>query len=241
MSIHINDNAHFAKTVLMPGDPLRAKYIAENFLVDAKLVNDRRGMLAYTGKTKNGLELSVMGSGMGCPSIGIYSYELFKFYGVENIIRIGTCGSLQENIHVNDIIVGVSTSTHSNYACMYEANGEKLIPNCSLKLLKASVKSAKKLNLSYFEGPIFTSDNFYGEDEGMIDRLHKIGMLGIEMESYALYVNAALLNKNALTICTVSDAYKNSDAQLSGAEREKGLNNMIELAITTSERIEEEE
>ena len=233
MSTHINDNAKFAKTVLMPGDPLRAKYIAENFLVDYKLVTDTRGILGYTGKTKDGKEISVMASGMGIPSIGIYSYELYKFYGVENIIRIGTCGGYQKECHVGDVILVTSACSSSNYAYQFDLKGGVLAPCSDFSLLLKAYNNAKDLNLNVHVGPIFSSDVFYDEDRNYYKKFANLGVLGVEMESYGLFINAMRLHKKALCILTVSDTFVNEDEKdLTKEERQEKLNDMFKLALT---------
>ncbi len=233
MSTHINDNAKFAKTVLMPGDPLRAKYIAENYLVDYKLVTETRGILGYTGKTKDGKNISVMASGMGIPSIGIYSYELYKFYGVENIIRIGTCGGYQKHVHVGDVILVTSSSSSSNFAYQFDLKGGVLSPCSDFSLLYKAYNNALKLNLKVHVGPIFSSDVFYDADPNYYKKYADLGVLGVEMESYGLFINAMKLNKKALCILTVSDTFVNkNEADLTKEERQEKLNDMFKLALT---------
>ena len=236
MSNHIDNNAKFAKTVLMPGDPLRAKFIAENFLVNPKLVTSVRGILGYTGFTKEGKEISVMASGMGCPSIGIYSYELYKFYGVENIIRIGTCGSYQKDCHVGDVILGTSSSSNSSYGNMIHIDGVHIAPCSDFGLLNKAYNNALKMNLKVHVGPMFSSDIFYDEDPVTNQKFSDIGILGAEMESYALYINAWVLHKKALCICTVSDALvSHNEKDLTQEERQTALLNMFELAMTMAQ------
>lgn len=236
MSTHIKDSAHFAKTVLMPGDPLRAKYIAENFLVDAELVSSVRGILAYTGKTKNGKEISVMASGMGVPSISIYSYELYSFYGVENIIRIGTCGAYQKECHVGDVILSTSASSNSNYGAQFDIPGVTIAPCSDFGLLLKAYENAKKLNLNVHVGPIYSSDIFYDINPKAYEKIAALGILGVEMESYGLFLNAMRLHKKALCILTVSDTFVNKDEKdLTQEERQTKLNNMFELALTMAD------
>lgn len=233
MSTHIEDSAVFAKTVLMPGDPYRAKFIAENFLVDARLVTSTRGILGYTGKTKEGKEISVMASGMGVPSIGIYSYELYKFYGVENIIRIGTCGAYQKECHVGDLILATSACSSSNYAYQFDLHGGVLAPCSDFSLLYKAYNNAKALNLNVHVGPIFSSDVFYDANPEYYKKFADLGVLGVEMESYGLFINAMRLKKKALCILTVSDTFVNKDEKdLTKEERQTGLNKMFELALT---------
>lgn len=218
----------FAKTVLMPGDPLRAKFIAENYLENVRLVNSVRNMLAYTG-TYKGKEVTVMGSGMGMPSIGIYSYELFKFYGVEQIIRIGSCGAYQPNLKLFDILICAGASTDSNYASQYELNGT-YSAIASFDLLEKAVASAKARNANYYVGNILSSDLFYRADSDIYKNWQAMGILGVEMESYALYCNAAYLNKKALTILTVSDSLVNK-TETTAKEREQSFTQMMEIAL----------
>ncbi len=218
----------FAKTVLMPGDPLRAKYIAEHFLSDVRQVNGVRNMLGYTG-TYKGKEVTVMGSGMGMPSIGIYSYELFKFYGVENIIRIGSCGSYQEDIDLYDIIICQGSCTDSNFAKQYNLNGT-FSALASYDLLEKAVEASKKHNARYHVGNIMSSDIFYGADSEAWKKWQSMGVLGVEMESYALYCNAAYLHKKALTILTVSDSFT-SHKETTAEERQNSFTQMMEIAL----------
>ena len=221
----------FAKTVLMPGDPLRAKYIAENFLDDAVMVNSVRGMYAYTGFYK-GKRVSVMGSGMGQPSIGIYSYELFNFYGVENIIRIGTCGGFDKRLHVNDVIIASGACTNGNFAAQYRLPGT-FAPISDFELTKKAAQKCKEFGINFLVGNILSSDVFY-DDASSGPEWSKMGVLGVEMESAALYCNAARAGKKALCICTVSDSYV-YDEKLSSEEREKSLNDMITVALEIAE------
>ena len=218
----------FAKTVLMPGDPLRAKYIADNYLENVRQVNGIRNMLAFTG-TYKGKEVTVMGSGMGMPSIGIYSYELFAFYGVENIIRIGSCGSYQPNINLYDIIICQGSCTDSNFASQYNLNGT-FSAIASYSLLEKAVAAAKKKKAHYHVGNVLASDVFYGVDKNNWKKWADMGVLGVEMESYALYCNAAHLHKNALTILTVSDSFTSS-LETTAEERQNSFTQMMEIAL----------
>ena len=213
----------------MPGDPKRAKYIVDTYLKNAVLVNDIRGVQGYTGEYK-GKKVSVMASGMGIPSIGIYSYELFHAYNVDNIIRVGTCGSLVKDIHVKDIIVGTGACTDSNFAANFRLNGV-ISAVASFELLKRTDEIAKKLN---FEnkvrfGQLLSTDVFYKEKPDTLDWA-KLGVLGVEMEAYALYLNAARAGKKALSICDVSDNVV-SHEELNAEERSKSVNDMIELSL----------
>lgn len=219
----------FAKTVLMPGDPLRAKFIAENFLENPRLVNNVRGIQGYTG-TYKGVPISVMASGMGMPSIGIYSYELFSAYGVENIIRVGSAGSMQNDIKVRDIVIGMGACTNSNYATQYGLNGT-FAPIASYKLLSAAVSKAKEMGITYHVGNLLSSDTFYSDDTS--SDWGKMGVMAIEMEAAALYMNASRLNKNALAICTVSDHILTGEAT-SSEERQNSFTQMMSLALETA-------
>ena len=232
MSTHIKDSAHFAKTVLMPGDPLRAKWIAETFLVDYELVSDVRGIFAYTGKTKEGKEISVMASGMGCPSIGIYSYELFTFYGVENIIRIGTAGSYQKECHVGDVIIATSASSNSNFANYYTNKGLHVSPCSDFSLVIKAYENAKENNIPVHVGPVFSSDIFYDPQKEIYKIPQELGILAVEMESYALFLNAMRLHKKALCLLTVSDSFVNDERDLTQEERSHNLTRMVNLALT---------
>ncbi len=225
-----HNNAEYgqiAKTVLMPGDPLRAKFIAETYLENPVCYNEVRGMLGFTG-TYKGKEISVQGSGMGMPSIGIYSHELYNVYGVENIFRIGTAGSIADNINLREIIIGQSASTNSNYASQYRLPGA-YAPTASYKLLKAAVDAADKLGSAYHVGNILSSDTFYDDASSLAD-WQKMGVLAIEMEAAALYMNAARAGKNALCILTVSDCpLKNLST--TAQERQTSFRDMMEIAL----------
>ena len=222
------EKGDFAPTVLMPGDPLRAKFIAENFLEDYKLVNEVRGMLGYTGKYK-GKEVSVMGSGMGMPSIGIYSYELFDQYGVENIIRVGSCGAYTDKVRVRDVILVQAACTNSNFAAQYGLNGT-FAPIADFDLLLAAKKAADGMGIKTAVGNIFSSDVFYEGGEGW-KKWAEMGVLGVEMESAALYMNAAKLGKKALTILTVSDHFVIKGEDTTSEEREKSFTDMMKIAL----------
>lgn len=221
----------FAKTVLMPGDPLRAKFIAENYLENAIKVNDVRGINGYTGYYK-GKRVSVMASGMGQPSIGIYSYELFNFYGVENIIRVGSCGSFDKDLHVRDIIVAMGACTNGNYAAQYRLAGT-FCPIASFDLLKKAVNECEKRGVKFKVGNVLSSDTFY-DDSGSGVEWAKMGVLGVEMESAALYCNAARAGKNALCICTVSDSFVYPDENATAEERQNSFTAMMEIALESA-------
>ena len=235
---HINATpADFAKTVLMPGDPLRAKFIAENFLTDARLVNNVRGIHGYTGAYK-GTPVSVMASGMGMPSIGIYSYELFNFFDVENIIRVGSAGGMCEKVRVRDIIIAEGACTDSNYAHTFNLPGT-FAPIAEFNLLKTAVNKADELKLKYCVGNVLSSDVFYGDMKGVAEDMTpsalwgKMGVLGVEMEAAALYMNAARAGKNALAILTVSDHLLTGEA-LSAEDRQNTFTDMMKLSLETA-------
>lgn len=226
---HIKANeGDFAKTVLMPGDPLRAKFIAENFLEDAKLISSIRNIYAYTGIYK-GEKISVMASGMGVPSMGIYSHELFEKFGVERIIRIGTAGAINPNLELKDIVIAMGTCTNSNYASQFELNGT-FSPICSYELLQLAAKKAEELNLKIKVGNIITSDTFYNPTNDVYKKWRGLGVLAVEMEAAALYINAAKFGKQALAICTISDKIFENEA-CTAEEREKSFTDMMKLAL----------
>lgn len=218
----------FAETVLMPGDPLRAKFIAENFLQDAVLVNNIRGVNGYTGYYK-GKRVSVMASGMGQPSIGIYSYELFNFYGVENIIRVGSCGAFDKDLHARDIVVAMGACTNGNYAMQYGLPGT-FCPIADFGLVRKAADACEKANVKYKVGNIFSSDIFYNES-GADMKWANMGVLGVEMESAALYCNAARAGKKALCICTVSDSFVYPEENTTAEERQNSFTKMMEIAL----------
>ena len=232
---HINATpADFAKTVLMPGDPLRAKFIAENFLEGAKLVNNVRGIQGYTGNWR-GERVSVMASGMGMPSIGIYSYELYNFFGVENIMRIGSIGGMSERVKIRDIIIGMGACTNSNYAVQYNLQGS-YAPIADYRMMRTAIEEAEKLGASYVVGNILSSDTFYNADATATEKWIKLGVLGVEMEAAALYMNAAYAGKNALAICTVSDHLLTGEAT-TAEERQNSFTEMMEIALNTAIRL----
>lgn len=219
----------FAQTVLMPGDPLRAKYIAENFLTDAKLVNNVRGVQGYTGYYK-GKRVSVMASGMGMPSIGIYSYELYNFYDVDNIIRIGSAGAMNEKVKLRSLVFAQGACTNSNYAHQFCMPGT-LAPIASYPLLEKAVETAKALKFDYTVGNVLSSDTFYNDTPATASSVWgKMGVLAVEMEAAALYLNAARTGKNALCICTISDHLLTGE-ELSSDERQTSFRDMMTLAL----------
>ena len=229
---HINATPDdFAKTVLMPGDPLRAKFIAETFLEDARLVNNVRGIHGYTGLYE-GERVSVMASGMGMPSIGIYSYELYKFFGVENIIRIGSAGGLADRVKLRDLIIGIGASTNSDYQSQYRLSGN-LSAVCDYTLLCEAVKESEKLGVNYHVGQFLSSDTFYGADDTQNERWRDVGILAVEMEAAALYMNAQYLGKRALAICTVSDHIFRAEA-LDAEARQNSFTDMMKVALNVA-------
>ena len=239
---HINAApGDFGQTVLMPGDPLRSKFIAENFLENAKLVNNVRGVQGYTGYYK-GVKVSVMASGMGMPSMGIYSHELFNVFEVQNIMRIGSAGAINKNIKMRDIVVGQAVCTDSNWAGQFHLPGS-FSPIASYEMLEKCVESAKEIGACYHVGNLLSSDRFYGDDEGVPEAFKanlawaKMGVMAIEMESAALYMNAARYGKNALAICTVSDHLLTGEA-LSADERQTSFTQMMEVALETARKME---
>lgn len=217
-----------AKTVLMPGDPLRAKFIAENYLEDVICFNNVRNMLGFTG-TYHGKRVSVMGGGMGMPSIGIYSYELYHFYGVENIIRIGSAGGIAENVKLRDIVIGMGASTNSNFAAQYKLPGT-FAPIADYGLLRKAVETADKLNIKTVVGNILSSDTFYDDNKEANSLWQKMNILAVEMEAAALYMNAARAGKKALCILTISDHVFTGES-LSAQERQLTFKDMMEIAL----------
>ncbi len=220
-----------AKTVLMPGDPLRSKFIAENFLESPVLFNNVRGIQGYTGMYK-GTRVSVMASGMGMPSMGIYSYELFNFFGVENIMRIGSVGAMREDIKVREVILGMGACTDSSYGEQFHLPGV-YAPIADFDLLCAAVNEAKKLGSKYHVGNILSSDRFYDDAQDDNKKWYKMGVLGCEMEAAALYMNAARANKRALTICTVSNNLITGE-QISAEDIQNTFTEMMEIALNTA-------
>lgn len=229
---HISSNIEdIAKTVLMPGDPLRAKFIAETFLKDVKLVNQVRNMLAYTG-TYNGKKVTVMGSGMGMPSIGIYSYELFKFYDVENIIRIGSCGAYDKDLKLFDVLLVSQAFSESSFAKTMGISNRHVLP--ASKTLNNRIKrAATKLNKPLKEGIIHSSDVFYRlNHQAYVDIYNKHQTIAVEMESFALFANAKALNRKAACLLTVSDSLVNHE-ETTSEQREKAFTNMMEIALNS--------
>ena len=225
----------FAKTVLMPGDPLRSKYIAETYIEDAKLINNVRGVQGYTG-TYKGHRVSVMASGMGMPSIGIYSYELYNFFGVENIIRIGSAGAISKALKVRDIVFAMGASTNSNYARQFELPGV-MAPIADYELLKTAVSEADAAGAKYMVGNVLSSDTFYDAQDDANDRWIKMGILCIEMETAALYFNAAKAGKKALGMFTISDHILTGEA-LNAMERQTTFDQMMKIALETAVKMD---
>ena len=229
--IDLRNDIGFGKTVLMPGDPLRAKYIAENFLQDAVLVNGVRGVNGYTGYYK-GVKVSVMASGMGMPSIGIYSYELYKFFGVQNIIRVGSAGAINEKVKVRDIVAGMGACTNSNFPAQYNMNGT-VAPICDYDMLSISKKIADEKGYSFHVGNLYSSDTFY-DDSFPSANWGKIGCLAVEMEAAALYCTAMRYGMRALAICTISDILYPPYTALDALERQETFTQMMELALESA-------
>lgn len=218
----------FAKTVLMPGDPLRAKFIAETYLENPRLVTSVRNMLGYTG-TYKGKEISVMGGGMGMPSMGIYSYELFHFYDVDQIIRIGSAGAMQDDLNVMDIVIGMGACTDSNYVQQFGLPGH-YAPIADYDLMRRAIAAAEAQGTKYSVGNILSSDVFYSADTTASKKWRDMGVLCVEMEAAALYMNAVHAKKKALCILTISD-HLFKDAALSSEERQVGFRKMMEIAL----------
>lgn len=218
----------YAKTVLMPGDPLRAKFIAETFLTDAVQVNGVRGMLGFTGKYK-GVPVSVQGSGMGCPSMGIYSHELFAFYGVETIIRVGSAGALQDFLNIGDLVIAQGACTDSHFPEQFGLPGT-FAPIGDFELMRRGADAASKKGLRYVVGNVLSSDCFYVDDPENLPKWRNMGVLAVEMECAALYANAARLGKKALGILTISDCPFKGTAT-TAEQRQNGMKDMIETAL----------
>lgn len=220
----------FAKTVLMPGDPLRSKFIAETFIENARLVNNVRGVQGYTG-TYHGTPVSVMASGMGVPSIGIYSHELFHFYDVDNIIRVGSAGAISPKLKLRDVVMGQAASTNSSFAHQFGLSGQ-FAPIADFRLLETAAACARRLGVEPAVGNLLSSDVFYNKAGDSL-KWGEMGVLAIEMESAALYCNAAEAGKRALTICTISDSLVTGE-ELPAAERQTSFTQMMEIALETA-------
>lgn len=224
-----------ARTVIMPGDPLRAKYIAETYLEKAELVNNVRGINGYTGSYK-GCEVTVMASGMGIPSMGIYSYELFTVYGVENVIRVGSAGAVSDKLKLRDIVAGIGACTDSSWAAQYGVHGT-VAPVCSYELLSAAQQSADSLGVSLNVGPLLTSDVFYRADEDVMKKWKRLGILAVEMEAAGLYMNAMYCGKRALALCTISDIPATGE-ECTPEERQNTFTDMMGVALETALRMD---
>ena len=233
--ISLPEGESFAKTVLMPGDPLRAKMIAETFLENPTLINNIRGIQGYNG-TYKGHKVSVMASGMGMPSIGIYSYELYNFFGVENIIRVGSAGGISPEVKLRDIVAGIGANTNSNFGAQYGVTGT-IAPTCSYELLTAAADSAEASGLSLKVGNLFSSDTFYDDDHDSLNKWGKVGSLAVEMEAAALYMTAMKAGKRALAICTISDIPATGEG-CSAEERQNTFTDMIKIALETAIRMD---
>ena len=220
-----------AKAVLMPGDPLRAKYVAEHYLEDPVCFNTVRNMLGYTG-TYRGKKISVMGHGMGVPSVGIYSYELYQFFGVDTIIRIGSAGGIGDNVKVRDVVIALGASTNSHFADQYRFPGQ-LCATADYGLLKDAVAAAEKLSVRADVGQVFTADQFYNDNTEAGEMYRKFGILALEMEAAGLYWTAQRLGKRALAILTISDHIFTGEA-LNAQERQDSFHEMMEIALETA-------
>ncbi len=232
---HINaKDGAFAKTVLMPGDPKRAEWIANTFLTDVERVTDVRNIFGYTG-FYNGKRVSVMASGMGHPSIGIYSHELYTGYGVETIIRIGTCGSYQPEIKLFDVIVALGSSTDSSWSQQFKLLGGTLSAMGDFDLAVKARDEARANKLPVHVGSILSADVFYDDDPESWKKWARLGVLGVEMESYALYTTAAKLKKKALCLLTVTDSFTDHSRIATVEERQEGLSKMVKVALEIAE------
>lgn len=232
---HINATPEdFGKTVLMPGDPKRSAYIAKTFFENARLVNDVRGVQGYTGFYK-GTKVSVMASGMGMPSMGLYAYELYNFFGIDNIIRIGSAGTIDKNVNVRDLVFAMAASTNSAFADQYGLPGV-YAPCADFGLLCAAVEEGRKLGAVCHVGNILSADTYYDDDpDVLLKKWHKMGIMAVEMEAAALYMTAARAGKKALALCTVSNSILTGE-EMPVEERESALNQMIETALNTAVR-----
>ena len=233
-TVHIHARpGDFGRVVLMPGDPLRARFIAQTYLESPRLVNEVRGINGYTGSYR-GETISVMASGMGIPSIGIYSYELYHCYGVEAILRVGSIGALQDHVRLMDLLLGMGASTNSAYAEQFRFPGQ-LAPLADFGLLELAVQVCRERGARFHVGNLFSSDSFYSDNPDVNLRCRDMGLLGVEMESAGLYLNAARAGKKALTICTVSDQLFRHES-LTPQERQTGFDEMIAVALETAVR-----
>lgn len=225
------EESQIAKVVLMPGDPLRAKYVAEHYLENPVCFNTVRNMLGYTG-TYKGKKISVMGHGMGVPSVGIYSYELYQFFGVDTIIRIGSAGGVGDNVKLRDVVIALGASTNSHFADQYRFPGQ-LCATADYGLLKDAVAAAEKLGVRADVGQVFTADQFYNDNPEAGEMYRKFGILALEMEAAGLYWTAQRLGKRALAILTISDHIFTGEA-LTAQERQDSFHEMMEIALETA-------
>lgn len=225
------NKGEIAKVVLMPGDPLRARYVADNYLENPVCFNTVRNMYGYTGFYK-GKKLSVMGSGMGIPSIGLYAYELYNFFDVDSIIRIGSAGGIDESIKLRDVVIAMGASTNSDFAAQYNFPGT-FAPMASYSLLRHAVDAAERIKAKAVVGPIFTADQFYNADSSAASKYREMGILALEMETAGLYMTAAKAKKQALSILTISDLVFTGEG-LSAEERQNSFTEMMEIALETA-------
>ena len=231
--IVLKEGTHIADCVLMPGDPLRAKYIAEHYLENPVLFNDVRGMLGYTG-TYEGREVSVMGSGMGVPSLSLYVHELFTFFDVEAVIRVGSAGALQDDVHVRDVVIAMSASTNSACVTAYDLPGWPA-PTADYGLLRTACAAAEEAGVQADVGSVYTSDYFYHPDREASRKARDLGLLAVEMETAGLYMEAMTLHRKALSILTISDHVFSGEA-LNALERQESFHEMMEIALKTAAR-----
>ena len=231
--IELKEGTHFAKCVLMPGDPLRAKYIAEHYLENPVLVNDVRSMLAYTGLYE-GREVSVMGSGMGVPSIGLYVHELFSFFGVEGVIRVGSAGGLGDDVRVRDVVIAMTASTNCSFVNAYDLPGI-VSPTADYEMLKLAAEAAEELGVRADVGSVYTTDFFYHPDKAVNQKAKDMGLLAVEMEAAGLYLQAMAHHKKALAILTISDHVFTGES-LTPIERQDSFHEMMEIALKTAVR-----
>ena len=231
--IEVKDGTHVAKCVLMPGDPLRAKYVAEHYLENPVLFNSVRNMNGYTG-TYKGKEVSVMGSGMGIPSMVLYAHELFNFFGVEAIIRIGSAGGISDKVHLRDVLIAMSASTNSGAGSAYDLPGV-IAPTADWEMLYNAVKAAEELKVKTAVGSVYTSDFFYHPSGNINEKIRDMGLLAVEMETAGLYLTAMQNHKKALSVLSISDHIFTGEA-LSAAERQDSFHEMMEIALKTAVR-----
>ena len=225
------NKGEIAKVVLMPGDPLRAKYVAENYLENPVCFNTVRNMFGYTG-TYKGKKISVMGSGMGIPSMGLYAYELYNFFDVDSIIRIGSAGGICDSVKLRDVVIAMGASTNSGFASQYNFPGT-FAPMASFSLLRNAVDAAERIKVNAVVGPVFTADQFYNADETAASKYREMGILALEMETAGLYMTAAKAGKQALSILTISDLVFTGEG-LSAADRQNSFTDMMEIALETA-------